>query len=176
MATKAELPARPRDWMSNSLLDGLVALVVGGGSGIGEATAITLAANGARVAVADRRKEAADGVAKKIEADGGEALSLAMDVAVASEIGAGVSELIARFGQLDIVVNSAGVIFPGSLEDCSLDDWRTSFLVNVEGALLLARACRICARASPRRSSTSPPWPVAGAIPTVAPTGRARRR
>ncbi len=141
MATKAELPARPRDWMSNSLLDGLVALVVGGGSGIGEATAITLAANGARVAVADRRKEAADGVAKKIEADGGEALSLAMDVAVASEIGAGVSELIARFGQLDIVVNSAGVIFPGSLEDCSLDDWRTSFLVNVEGALLLERAC-----------------------------------
>ncbi|MEX0407441.1 SDR family oxidoreductase [Aquibium sp. LZ166] len=141
MATKAELPARPRDWMSNSLLDGLVALVVGGGSGIGEATAITLAANGARVAVADRRKEAADGVAKKIEADGGEALSLAMDVAVASEIGAGVSELIAKFGQLDIVVNSAGVIFPGSLEDCSLDDWRTSFLVNVEGALLLGRAC-----------------------------------
>lgn len=141
MTTKAELQARPRDWMSNSQLDGLVALVVGGGSGIGEATAITLAANGARVAVADRRKEAADGVVAKIEADGGEALSLVMDVAVASEIDAAVSELIGKFGQLDIVVNSAGVIFPGSLEDCSLDDWHTSFRVNVDGALLLGRAC-----------------------------------
>ncbi len=141
MATKAELQARPRDWMTNSRLDGLVALVVGGGSGIGEATAITLAANGARVAVADRRKEAADGVAAEIEADGGEALSLAMDVAVASEIDAAVSDVIAKFGQLDIVVNSAGVIFPGSLEDCSMDHWHTSFLVNVEGALLLGRAC-----------------------------------
>jgi len=141
MAGIEELKSRPRDWMSNSLVEGLVALVVGGGSGIGEATAHTFAANGAKVVVADRRKEAAEAVATEIAKAGGDAIGLAMNVAEQADIDAVIAATIEKYGQLDIVVNSAGVIFPGSLEDCSLDDWRTSFLVNVDAALLLGRAC-----------------------------------
>lgn len=141
MANRDGLDSRPRDWMSNSLVKGLVALIAGGGSGIGEATAITLAANGARIVVADRRKQAADKVCDAIRNAGGEAISIAMDVSSQEDVDAGVKAAIDAYGQIDILVNSAGVIFPGSLEDCSLDDWRTSFLVNVDGALLLGRAC-----------------------------------
>ncbi|MCV0394878.1 MAG: SDR family oxidoreductase [Rhizobiaceae bacterium] len=141
MASKDELNSRPRDWLSNSQVKGLVAMVVGGGSGIGAATAETLAVNGARIVVADRRKEPAETVAEAIRKAGGEAVAVAMDVSAQADIDAGVKATIDAYGQLDILVNSAGVIFPGSLEDCSLDEWRTSFLVNVDGALLLARAC-----------------------------------
>lgn len=140
MATKDELNSRPRDWMSNSLVKGLVALVVGGGSGIGAATAETLARNGAKVVVADRRKEPAEAIAETIGKAGGEAIAVAMDVSSQADIDAALKATIDAFGQLDIVVNSAGVIFPGSLEDCSLDEWRTSFLVNVDAALLLGRS------------------------------------
>jgi NAD(P)-dependent dehydrogenase (short-subunit alcohol dehydrogenase family) len=141
MATKEELNSRPRDWMDNSLVKGLVALVVGGGSGIGAATAETLAANGGRIVVADRRREPAEEIAEGIRKAGGEAIAVAMDVSSQADIDAAVKATIDAYGQLDILVNSAGVIFPGSLEDCSLDEWKTSFLVNVDGALILARAC-----------------------------------
>lgn len=127
--------------MTNSRVKGLVAFIAGGGSGIGEATAQILATNGAKVVVADRRGEAAEQVATAIRSAGGEAIAVTVDVSSQKEIDAAVAASIEAFGQLDILVNSAGVIFPGSLEDCSLDDWRTSFLINVDGALLLARAC-----------------------------------
>lgn len=136
-----DLNTRPRDWMRTSRLSGLVALVAGGGSGIGEATAHTIAANGGKVAVADRRAEMAEAVAATIIAAGGEAIAVTMDVSVQDDIDAGIAATVAAFGQLDILVNSAGVIKPATLEGCSLDDWRFSFLVNVDAALLLARSC-----------------------------------
>jgi NAD(P)-dependent dehydrogenase (short-subunit alcohol dehydrogenase family) len=141
MANNVDLNARPRDWLGGGLVKDLVAFVAGGGSGIGEATAKTLAMNGAKVVVADRRKEPAVRVAAEIVEAGGEAIAAVMDVSVQADIDAAVKATIDKFGKLDILVNSAGVIFPGSLENCSLDDWRTSFLVNVDAALLLARAC-----------------------------------
>jgi len=133
--------SRPIDWMSNSRLKGLVALVAGGGSGIGEAAAKGFAANGASVVVADRRQEAADRVASDIVKTGGKAIGVTMDVSVRKDTDAAVARTIDAYGQLDILVNCAGVILPGTLEDCSLDEWRLSFLVNVEGALILGRSC-----------------------------------
>lgn len=129
------------DWMRQPPVAGLVALIAGGGSGIGEATARMLAANGARIVIADRRVELAQSVASVIEQEGGNALARAMDVTSQRDIDAVISDTVDAHGGIDILVNSAGVIFPAALADCALDDWRTSFLVNVEGALLLARSC-----------------------------------
>jgi meso-butanediol dehydrogenase / (S,S)-butanediol dehydrogenase / diacetyl reductase len=131
---------RPVDWMTRSQLRESVAFVAGGGSGIGEATVRVLAASGAAIVVADRRTEMAERVARDIEADGGQALAVTMDVCMQSEIDAALAQTIARFGALDILINCAGVIKPASLETLSLDDWRSCFLVNVDGALLLARS------------------------------------
>jgi len=139
--TQSESSSRPIDWMSNSRVKGLVALVAGGGSGIGEATAKAFAANGASVVIADRRREAAERVASDIVEAGGKAIAVAMDVSVQREIDVVIARTIETYGQLDILVNSAGVILPAALEDCSLEDWRLSFLVNVEGALFLGRTC-----------------------------------
>jgi meso-butanediol dehydrogenase/(S,S)-butanediol dehydrogenase/diacetyl reductase len=136
-----ESNSRPIDWMTNSRVKGLVAMVAGGGSGIGEATAKAFAANGASVVIADRRKEPAERVASDIVKTGGKAIAVRMDVSVQPEVDAAIARTIDTYGQLDILVNSAGVVLHGDLEDCSLDDWHLSFLVNVEGALILGRSC-----------------------------------
>ena len=135
--------------MTRSRVSGLVALVAGGGSGIGEATARTFAANGGSVVVADIRKEAADKVASAIVVQGGNAMGVLMDVAKQSDIDAALKETIGEFGKLDVLINTAGVIRAAPLVSCSLEDWRTPFLVNVEGALLLARTCLPHLRKSP---------------------------
>lgn len=143
------IQARPQDWMTCSRVNGLVALVAGGGSGIGEASAKTFAANGGVVVVADLRREMAESVAAAIVAEGSKAIGVVMDVAKQSDIDAAVGRTLTEFGKLDVLINTAGVIKPAPLESCSLDDWRTSFLVNVEGALLLARSCLPHLRKSP---------------------------
>jgi NAD(P)-dependent dehydrogenase (short-subunit alcohol dehydrogenase family) len=135
--------------MTRSRVSGLVALVAGGGSGIGEAAAQTFAANGGAVVVTDLRKEMADSVAASIVERGGQAIGIVMDVARQSDIDAALDQALARFGKLDVLINTAGVIKPAPLEICSLEDWRLSFQVNVEGALLLARSCLPHLRKSP---------------------------
>jgi NAD(P)-dependent dehydrogenase (short-subunit alcohol dehydrogenase family) len=144
-------PTQPRaqDWMTHSRVTGLVALVAGAGSGIGEAAARTFAANGGTVVVCDLREDAAHGVAAAIVEQGGKAIGVTMDVAKQSDIDAALDQALAKFGKLDVLINTAGVIQPAPLETCSLDDWRMSFRVNVEGALLLARSCLPHLRKSP---------------------------
>jgi len=132
---------RPLDWMMRSPVKGLVALVAGGGSGIGEAAARTFAANDGLVAIADVRKEMADRVVATIVAAGGKAIAVAMDVAKQSDIDAALKTVLAQFGKLDVLINTAGVIKPAPLETTPLEDWRFSFAINVEGALMLARSC-----------------------------------
>lgn len=129
-----------RDWMKTTTIEGKVAFVAGGGSGIGEAIALAFAANGARVVVADLRPNMADTVAAAIKAEGGEALALGMDVCRQEDIDAALDKTVSAWGQLDMLVNSAGIIAPRPLEAAELDVWRKSFEVNVEGALLLARS------------------------------------
>jgi len=90
-------------------LQGLIALVTGAGSGMGQATAVTLARQGARVAVTDVALERAEPTARMIEAEGGVAVARKLDVSQAGEIAEGVADVAAVCGGLDIVVNNAGV-------------------------------------------------------------------
>src|SRR4051812_28402914 len=96
--------------MSNELTN-RVALVTGASSGIGEATALTLAAAGARVAIAARRRDRLEGVARCIEESGGEALVIEADFGIEADAQRAVRETEKAFGRLDILVNNAGVMY-----------------------------------------------------------------
>jgi NAD(P)-dependent dehydrogenase (short-subunit alcohol dehydrogenase family) len=137
------------DWMKNSPIHGLTALVVGGGSGMGEASAKAFAANGGSVVVADLRADEAARVADEIVSRGGDAISTGLDVANAEDIAASVEKTLKRYGKLDALINTSALVKPAPLEDGSIDEWRRCFQVNVDGALLLARACLPHLRKSP---------------------------
>ena len=130
----------PSDWMIHSRIKGLVALVVGAGSGMGEASAKTFAANGGAVAVADLNVGHAERVAGEIVRHGGEAIALGLDVSKQPDIDAAIAATVERFGRLDVVINTAALVRAGMLEDVPIEEWRAGFQVNVDGALMLARS------------------------------------
>jgi NAD(P)-dependent dehydrogenase (short-subunit alcohol dehydrogenase family) len=117
-----------------------VAVVTGGGSGIGLAAANLFAAEGAAVAVVDVRAEAADEAAGKIVAEGGRAVGLVANVADAEEVAAAVARAAEEFGRIDVLYNNAGVNSSGSVADADEDDWDRCFDVNVKGTFLFSRA------------------------------------
>jgi NAD(P)-dependent dehydrogenase (short-subunit alcohol dehydrogenase family) len=126
--------------MSPSLA-GRAGIVTGGGSGLGRATALELAAAGARVVVADRNGDAADGVVGEILAAGGEAVGLAADVTEPEACVAIVSTCVDAYGRLDLAVNNAGTTgTPGSVIDYPLDAWRATMAVNLDGVFFSLRA------------------------------------
>ncbi len=120
-------------------LDGRVAIVSGGGSGIGRATAVRFATEGARVVVGDIREEAAREVATEIAEGGGQAIAQRVDVADEEEVGLLVGRAVEAFGRLDVLHSNAGVLLPGSVTELSVDDWRRTLDVNLTGAFLLCR-------------------------------------
>jgi 2-keto-3-deoxy-L-fuconate dehydrogenase len=113
-------------------LDGKLALITGGASGIGEATAHAFAEAGARVAVVDLDEKKARAVANALP--GGEAH--VCDITDEKQVG----KLFAGFDALDILVNSAGIGLVGNLEETQPDDWQRLFRVNVEGTYLVTKA------------------------------------
>ncbi|PRX10762.1 UNVERIFIED_ORG: 3-oxoacyl-[acyl-carrier protein] reductase [Martelella mediterranea] len=140
---------RPLDWMRRSTIEGFAALVVGAGSGMGEACARVFAANGGRVIVADMNAESAERVAAEICASGGEARAVRLDVSSADDIEAGVRAVLDAYGRLDVLINVAVKVASVFLEDADYDDWEKAFHVNVTSALKLARACLPHLRQSP---------------------------
>lgn len=121
-------------------LAGRVALVTGASSGIGEGAALALAAAGATVAVAARRADRLEDLVKRIQSADGKALALPGDVvdeAVAKGI---VEQTVKRFGRLDILVNSAGIIQAGGVENAKLDEWRRVLEVNLLATLYTCTA------------------------------------
>jgi len=121
-------------------LDGRVALVTGASSGIGEAAAIALAAAGASVALAARRADRLDALVHRIAASGGTALALPGDMVDEAAAAAVVERTVARFGRLDILVNSAGILQSGGIEDCDTAEYRRVMEVNLLGSLYTCRA------------------------------------
>ena len=118
-----------------SRLDGTVALVTGASSGIGEATALALAAEGATVAVAARRVDRLDTLAGKIRADGGTVLVLEADITVHSQAVAVVEQTVAELGRLDTLVNNAGLMLLGPAVGADTDDWSRMLEINVNALM-----------------------------------------
>jgi NAD(P)-dependent dehydrogenase (short-subunit alcohol dehydrogenase family) len=120
--------------------DGRVAIVTGAGSGIGRAAAELFAAAGAAVAVVDLRGDAAEETAGKIVAEGGRAVAITANVAVAAQAEAAVTEAVRALGRLDVLYNNAGINSSGSVADATEEDWDRCFAVNVKGTFLFSRA------------------------------------
>ncbi len=121
-------------------LDGQVAIVTGAGRGIGRATALRLAREGASVTVADINEANAKGVAEEIESTAGTAHPFTMDVTNKADTERMVSETVARFGKLDILVNNAGIAIIASLMDTDEAAWDALMNVNAKGVLLCSQA------------------------------------
>ena len=120
-------------------LSGTVALVTGASSGIGEATALALAAEGARVAIAARRVDRLERLAEKL-GGASEALVLKADITHEDEVRQMVARTVAEFGRLDTLVNNAGVMLLGPILDAPTDEWRRMVQLNVLGLLYCTHA------------------------------------
>ncbi len=118
-------------------LQGKVAIITGGGSGIGAATAHRFAEEGARVVVADLKVETAQAVADEI---GGEAFGVEIDVTSTTSIERVVEETVGRFGGLDVIVCNAGVTIVGSVMDLTEDQWDKELDTNLKSVYLCAKA------------------------------------
>lgn len=122
-------------------LENKVAIITGGGSGIGEATVKLFAAEGVRVVVADADMAGAERVAAAVRSDGREALAVQTDVADWSQVEAMVRRAVTDFGRLDILVNGAGrQVHTPHIVDVSEDEWDRVMAINVKGVFLCTKA------------------------------------
>jgi NAD(P)-dependent dehydrogenase (short-subunit alcohol dehydrogenase family) len=120
-------------------LDGKVALITGGSSGIGRAIAELFAEVGARVAIVSRRLSAGQETVAHLTLMGGQAIHIQADVTQEADVRRSLEATLDRYGRLDVVVNNAGVNRRVGLEATTDDDWQMTFDVNVRGAFLYAR-------------------------------------
>jgi NADP-dependent 3-hydroxy acid dehydrogenase YdfG len=121
-------------------LSGQVVAVTGASSGIGEATALHCAQAGAAVALAARRMDRIEELAKRITGDGGTALAVQTDVGEESQARAFVERAHAELGRLDVLVNNAGVMLLGPIENAPTEEWRRMIHANVFGVLYCSHA------------------------------------
>ena len=117
-----------------------VALVTGAGSGIGQAIALLFAREGAALALLDRDAAAVEATAAAISAAGGRALAIRADIADQAAVEAAVTRTLEHFGQLDVLVNNAGISAPSDFIESAFDDWNRVIQVNLYGAIYCARA------------------------------------
>ena len=117
--------------------DGKVAFVTGATSGIGQACAVAFANAGAKVVCVGRKEDALADVARRIREIGAEVLTIQADLAVESEAERAISHAVERFGGVDVLVNAAGHISSGTIENTSLEAWDEMMNVNVRAAFQL---------------------------------------
>ncbi|MEV5231222.1 SDR family NAD(P)-dependent oxidoreductase [Streptomyces pseudogriseolus] len=124
----------------STALTGTTALVTGASGGIGAATALSLAAQGANVALAARRKDRLDELVERITADGGTALAIETDITDRTQATTMVEQTVAAFGGLDTLVNNAGIMLLGPAESAPIEEWDRMIALNVQGLLYATHA------------------------------------
>lgn len=117
-----------------------VTLVTGAASGIGKEIACTYAREGARVAIADLNKQAADATAAELRAAGHQAMGVAMDVTSEEQVNAGVTEVVAAWGTVDVLVSNAGIQIVHPVEDFPFSEWKKMLAIHLDGAFLTTKA------------------------------------
>ncbi|MBD1865575.1 MULTISPECIES: SDR family NAD(P)-dependent oxidoreductase [Trichocoleus] len=121
-------------------LDGKVAIITGASAGIGEATAIALAAEGAKVAIVARRGDRLDALAQRITAKDGEALAIVADITDDAQIQTLVDKTKTTWGQIDILINNAGIALTGEIATANPDDWRRMIDLNLVALMNVTHA------------------------------------
>ena len=120
-------------------MEGKVALITGGTSGIGSAAAIRLAGEGAAVAITGRNPERGNSVVSRIIDDGGEAIFIKSDVRRAEDCRNAVDETLKRFGKIDVLFNNAGVFHPKTVPECTEEEWDETIDSSLKGAFLMSK-------------------------------------
>jgi NAD(P)-dependent dehydrogenase (short-subunit alcohol dehydrogenase family) len=120
-------------------LTGKVALVTGGARGLGEAICRMLGAEGAIAIVADLREELAETVASEIQADGGKAKALRLNVCDEQQVDAAVEQIIQEFGHLDILINNAGTDVTLPVDELTIAEWDRVLAVNLRAPFVLSK-------------------------------------
>jgi NAD(P)-dependent dehydrogenase (short-subunit alcohol dehydrogenase family) len=120
-------------------LETKVALITGGTSGIGEATALLFAREGAKVAITGRNESRGHAVVARILESGGQGIFVRTDVHHARECKRAVDETLRSFGRLDILFNNAGVYFPHTALECSEEEWDLQIDINLKGTFLMSK-------------------------------------
>lgn len=122
-------------------LKGKIALITGGGRGLGFAICNVLAEAGAVIAVADIRDELADGAAEAIKSRGGECCGITADISDEKQARSVVNRVIAQYGGLDILVNNAGIDLTVPVEEMTVNDWDRIVRVNLRAPFLMSKFC-----------------------------------
>jgi NADP-dependent 3-hydroxy acid dehydrogenase YdfG len=121
-------------------LSGQVIAVTGASSGIGEATALACAQAGGTVSLAARRTERIEALATRIESDGGRALAITTDVSDEAQARSFISRTHSELGRVDVLINNAGVMLLGPIEDAPTEEWRRMIAANIFGVLYCTHA------------------------------------
>jgi len=116
-----------------------VALITGGTSGIGEATAILFAKEGAKVAITGRNEKRGHAVTEQITKGSGQAIFIRTDVRLAADCRRAVDETVRAFGQLDVLFNNAGIFYAHTALECSEEEWDEQVDINLKGAFLMSK-------------------------------------
>jgi NAD(P)-dependent dehydrogenase (short-subunit alcohol dehydrogenase family) len=147
-----------------------VALITGGTSGIGEATALLFAAEGARVAITGRNDARGAAIIERIQQTGGNAIFISADVSVAGDCQRAVDETVRAFDRLDILFNNAGVFYAQTALECSEREWDEQIDVNLKGTFLMSKCALpgMIARKSGVIVNNSSGWGIVGGDHAVA--------
>ncbi|MEX8495990.1 3-hydroxybutyrate dehydrogenase [Sphaerotilus sp.] len=122
-------------------LQGKVAIITGAASGIGKEIAFEYAREGALVVIADLSGDAAAATAQEITQAGGTAMGVTMNVTDEAQVDAGVAQVMAAYGRVDILISNAGIQIISALVDFKFEDWRKLVAIHLDGAFLTTRAC-----------------------------------